>query len=85
MGFDCQDEVSAYLIPARGLKQFFVCSIYELQKCFRISNPRKGTETFYYSWMRSPFLSFRISNPRKGTETRKFFHPHPDPSKFPHI
>ena len=40
-------EVSTYLIPARGLKQK-VKQRWELEggSGFHISNPRKGTETF---------------------------------------
>ena len=38
--------------------------------CFRISNPRKGTETSPESSAEpGQWRSFRISNPRKGTET----------------
>ena len=36
---------------------------------FRISNPRKGTETCQWRGNMARIQSFRISNPRKGTET----------------
>ena len=36
---------------------------------FRISNPRKGTETSTNRKLNHLRRSFRISNPRKGTET----------------
>ncbi len=39
---------------------------------FRISNPRKGTETRLFDIIQIvPSPSFRISNPRKGTETNQ--------------
>ena len=40
-------NVSAYLIPARGLKleQYQLLAVVEMVVGFRISNPRKGTET----------------------------------------
>ena len=37
--------VSAYLIPARGLKRHSSQEIQDRYRGFRISNPRKGTET----------------------------------------
>ena len=41
-----RSKVSAYLIPARGLKREFVgFTHYPTREGFRISNPRKGTET----------------------------------------
>ena len=40
-----RDIVSAYLIPARGLKHELADLEYWTALCFRISNPRKGTET----------------------------------------
>ena len=40
-----------------------------IKKCFRISNPRKGTETRVINPAALVGFGFRISNPRKGTET----------------
>ncbi len=69
-----KEWLSAYLIPARGLKR------YEMQwqqdgacyQAFRLLNPRKGTETSSESWYLSRWRwTFRLLNPRKGTETAK--------------
>ncbi len=46
-----------------------VVDIVNLQS-FRISNPRKGTETLDDQPKLTANEGFRISNPRKGTETK---------------
>ena len=66
-------SVSAYLIPARGLKLLPKHWRQEFSRSFRISNPRKGTETQSFKFLVEPGTSFRISNPRKGTETWEDF------------
>ena len=52
-------KVSEYLIPARGLKQKFNIDANSLLNGFRISNPRKGTETE----IKTSFLAFSILFP----------------------
>ncbi len=62
--------LSAYLIPARGLKQTREADTATGNGTFRLLNPRKGTETFQNGWRCRPsFSTFRLLNPRKGTET----------------
>ncbi len=66
-------KVSAYLIPARGLKHDKNRYRKALVRSFRISNPRKGTETLKSYKVFVLIISFRISNPRKGTETMTLY------------
>ena len=36
---------------------------------FKLTNPRKGTETYYLRYKQSQYETFKLTNPRKGTET----------------
>ncbi len=63
-------ELSAKLIPARGLKHdgWFPSQVSKV--AFREANPRKGTETKDLINIRKTLCAFREANPRKGTETK---------------
>ncbi len=64
-------QLSANLIPARGLKQQEpeLVFILKANDTFRLLNPRKGTETLNASLYSCLSSAFRLLNPRKGTET----------------
>ena len=78
-------QVSAYLIPARGLKLMRLDFVFSGRSVSAYLIPARGLKQVRWELEGGSAGSFRISNPRKGTETVSEKFKGTISEEFPHI